>query len=244
MDIDENKPYTANYPPLDAWLKEHATACHWQLPRGPKNKPLSMVECWQVGDRQVIIVVHAGRRGWEIYSSLNCNAIDASLLDALERCQAPEAPSPTKRAPSPLPAAAGTPSPPAGDPAIVRKIGRVTMTVTARNPRPCECDKLAAAEGAVDVDLSVSFTGRGRGGEADLAELLWGGATLRREVMESLPVQFAWVPWSGNLDEWISHEIVMGVRALARVADDVSPNSCWDACLEAARLALAGYVPA
>lgn len=85
---DENQPWTANYPPLDAWLKEHGHSCMWQARTNGNNPESSIVEAWLTKPPSlgiVIIVVHAGRRGWDMYTAPNTNRITETLADAERR---------------------------------------------------------------------------------------------------------------------------------------------------------------
>jgi hypothetical protein len=81
----KDKPYVSNYPPLDAWLKEHDGRCNWQLPLGDPDEPRGYVECWQVGKGLALIIVHAKQLGWELYTAPNTNRIDETLIDAALR---------------------------------------------------------------------------------------------------------------------------------------------------------------
>lgn len=82
-----NYPYVDNYPPLRDWLREHKARCMWQLPMGG-DAPSAYVEGCQVYGRMVVIVVHANRGGWEIYSAHPSLGVRESLDDALARCKA------------------------------------------------------------------------------------------------------------------------------------------------------------
>ncbi len=77
----EDKPYVANYPPLAEWLEKIEARCDWQLPLGT-----ALVEGWRtLRGSTFILVVHADKKGWEIFTALDDNKIDATLLDAEKR---------------------------------------------------------------------------------------------------------------------------------------------------------------
>ncbi len=82
----KDEPYTANYPPLQEWLRDHATGCQWQIPVGPKQRPDAFLECHSVGRSSVVVLVRANGRGWDIYTPLVTNDIAATFEDALARC--------------------------------------------------------------------------------------------------------------------------------------------------------------
>jgi hypothetical protein len=89
-----NHAYVSNYPPLHNWLNAHDARCMWQIPMQQPNAdgeyeydfgPTAYVECWLVGKRPVIVVVHANKNGWEIYTALDDNNIEATFADAEKR---------------------------------------------------------------------------------------------------------------------------------------------------------------
>jgi len=92
---DSNRAWISNYPPLKDWLNKHEARCMWQLPMQQPNSstgeyeydfgPTAYVECWLVYRRPVIIVVHANKNGWEIYSALDDLKISATLADVERR---------------------------------------------------------------------------------------------------------------------------------------------------------------
>jgi len=82
---DLDQPWVDNYPALKEWLNKHKAFCQWQLPMGDKDAPQAYVECWQIGNRQVIVLVHAKQGGWNIFTDTNDNRIDATLADATKR---------------------------------------------------------------------------------------------------------------------------------------------------------------
>lgn len=75
-----NKPYTSNYPVLERWLEKNAQVCQWQI-----KLPHAAVECWLVNGRPVIIIVYANRMGWDVYTALDTNKIEESLMNAESR---------------------------------------------------------------------------------------------------------------------------------------------------------------
>jgi hypothetical protein len=77
---DEDKPYVENYPPLHAWLKKHGAHCNWQVPIGGARKPTAYVESWILrGGREVIVVVRARKRGWDIYTPEQSAGVEETL---------------------------------------------------------------------------------------------------------------------------------------------------------------------
>lgn len=82
----KSKPYVANYPPLDEWLKKHSGYCQWQIPLGDSSDPSAYVEAWMFpGGMIAILVVHANQNGWDIYTPSGEPRIDATLADAAGR---------------------------------------------------------------------------------------------------------------------------------------------------------------
>lgn len=85
--IDANQPWTANYPPLEAWLREHGHSCMWSV-RTHKGSDASLVEAWLTKPPAlgiVIVVTHANRHGWDMYTGTNANNIAETLADAERR---------------------------------------------------------------------------------------------------------------------------------------------------------------
>lgn len=81
----EDRAYVSNYPPLREWLEKHEARCMWQEGTGPKDNP-DFVECWIVNGVAMIVVVHANRRGWDIFTPCRDSSIEATLTDAELRC--------------------------------------------------------------------------------------------------------------------------------------------------------------
>ena len=101
-DIDTNNhPYVSNYPPLQTWLDKHDARCMWQRSMQDEDSaqvrdrgyPTAYIECWMVNSRPVIIVVHANKHGWEIYTALNDIRTGTTLKDAEQRVSVCEDPS-------------------------------------------------------------------------------------------------------------------------------------------------------
>lgn len=88
---NENKPWVSNYPPLQAWLKKHDARCLWQRPmqNDPQEEsdwaPTAYIECWQIALRPFIIVVHANKGGWDLYTACESMKISETLEDAEKR---------------------------------------------------------------------------------------------------------------------------------------------------------------
>ena len=62
---DHDQPWIVNYPELHGWLEKYQARCDWQLTVGD-DRHASM---WRIkGSMPFIIVVLAGRRGWNIYT--------------------------------------------------------------------------------------------------------------------------------------------------------------------------------
>lgn len=88
MKRDKSQAWTANYPPLDEWLRAHEMRCHWQEWLGdPTAEPArGHVECWITSTgRQCIITVWPNQMGWEIYTPTDSRTIDDTLRDAEAR---------------------------------------------------------------------------------------------------------------------------------------------------------------
>ena len=91
---NSNKPWVANYPPLQVWLHKHEARCMWQWPCGeppsdPDDRydwtPCAYVECYLVRTKLVIVVVHANRNGWEIYTAPDALKVDETLAEVERR---------------------------------------------------------------------------------------------------------------------------------------------------------------
>lgn len=80
---------TTRYP--DRTLEERCRAagatvrCLWQQ-RGPKNTGIAWMEGLMIGAGVVIVQTYEGG-GWEAYSALPVNEIDATVADVLTRCR-------------------------------------------------------------------------------------------------------------------------------------------------------------
>lgn len=82
----EDKPYVENYPPLRGWLRQIGARCDWQVPLGNAKEPIAYVEQWQAPTgRSFIVVVHAMRHGWNIYTDCADDGIAPTLIDAAVR---------------------------------------------------------------------------------------------------------------------------------------------------------------
>jgi len=81
------RPYVANYPPLNDWLRKHESRCNWQLPLGDPEAPTAYVEShWLAKAKaEVIVVVRANQLGWDLYTPSRDNSIMATLEDAEKR---------------------------------------------------------------------------------------------------------------------------------------------------------------
>jgi hypothetical protein len=60
-------PYVENYPDLLDWLEKHSARCAWQ--HFDERHQRHSVEGWLVGPALVIVVVHADRHGWELFTA-------------------------------------------------------------------------------------------------------------------------------------------------------------------------------
>ena len=98
---DKAKPWMSNYPPLKEWIDKYQeqgkAQVMWQLPYPVKPHdaeydwtPNMYVEMWLINARPVLIIIHANGHGWEIYTSLDTVAIDATLLDVERRVKIKE----------------------------------------------------------------------------------------------------------------------------------------------------------
>lgn len=88
----KDRPYVGNYPPLQEWLDKHGASCQWQVPMQAQPEdadsdwyPTAYVECWLVNQRPVVLVIHAHRGGWQIYSALDSQLCAESFVDAEQR---------------------------------------------------------------------------------------------------------------------------------------------------------------
>ncbi len=81
----ENDPIVSNYPPLDEWLAKHSARRAWKLPAGPVSAPSMSVEGWLIGGQLFVIIVHANRGGWDLFTSCPENSAQISLADADKR---------------------------------------------------------------------------------------------------------------------------------------------------------------
>jgi hypothetical protein len=86
----KNKPYTANYPLLQAWLDQHEARCVWQVPLGPARNPTAYVESWHAHGHGFIVTVFADNKGWDIYTSCDSYSVPATLYDAEVRLKISE----------------------------------------------------------------------------------------------------------------------------------------------------------
>ncbi len=85
---DDDKPWIANYPPLDEWLRKNDARCDWQMKLG-KGAHASMLEQWRMpGSLPFIILVLAGQHGWEIYTPCHENNVEKTLEDTKKRIYA------------------------------------------------------------------------------------------------------------------------------------------------------------
>lgn len=79
---NSNKPWVANYPPLDEWLKKHEARCNWQIPMGDADNPVAYLESYMINGHEAIVIVRANRLGWEIFTSGDSNRVDLTMADA------------------------------------------------------------------------------------------------------------------------------------------------------------------
>jgi hypothetical protein len=89
---NSNKPWVSNYPALKNWLDRLDAHCMWQIPMNERPRgagcdwaPTSYVECWMVGRRPIVILVHSNKMGWDIYTNADTSRIDETLVDAERR---------------------------------------------------------------------------------------------------------------------------------------------------------------
>lgn len=89
MRKDEDQPFISNYPPLAAWLAKYEARCDWQLPLGgSRGAPNTYVEQWRfLNGATCIVTVYSHKNGWDIATPSESNAIDATFLDAEDRCR-------------------------------------------------------------------------------------------------------------------------------------------------------------
>lgn len=84
-DKNINQPWVSNYPPLAAWKKEHGAI-------GLKQTRMingAYLEHWVLNGHVLLVEVRPNQLGWEIYTALPSNDIQACLADALIRCSKP-----------------------------------------------------------------------------------------------------------------------------------------------------------
>lgn len=84
---DEDKPYVENYPPLRDWLRDHNARCNWQIPIGNPREPTGYVESYalQGAKGDLIVVVHARKMGWNIYTAERTGEVVKTFADAEQR---------------------------------------------------------------------------------------------------------------------------------------------------------------
>lgn len=77
----KDKPYVENYPPLKAWLDEHGARCNWQVPLSKREE--TFIESWSMPNGyDFIVLIHAHRRGWNLYTAKQKGEVAATLADA------------------------------------------------------------------------------------------------------------------------------------------------------------------
>ena len=79
------KPWVANYPPLQEWLQKIHAQCLEQIPLGENPDLSGYVERWQANARTFLVIVRARRMGWDILTPCYSNEIAATLADAEKR---------------------------------------------------------------------------------------------------------------------------------------------------------------
>lgn len=82
-----NYPYVANYRELYDWLHQTEARCMWQQAIGEDSRndyPRAYVECYMLpaNGRTFIVVVHAEKHGWELFTPCGSNGVEATLNDA------------------------------------------------------------------------------------------------------------------------------------------------------------------
>lgn len=83
---NEDKAYTANYPPLEEWLHRTEGRCAWQKLIGDQNATHAYMECWiWPTGRQAIVLVQSHKRGWDIFTNSTDPTVAATLIDAEQR---------------------------------------------------------------------------------------------------------------------------------------------------------------
>ena len=63
---------------LKAWLEKHNARRLWQS----TVKGIGYVTAWNVNGRVVLVLEYKDKRGWELFTALDTNEIDATLSDA------------------------------------------------------------------------------------------------------------------------------------------------------------------
>ena len=54
----KDQPYTSNYPPLEAFLRDHEARCDWQISLGgDPDEPIGFVEQHRFPNGKIVIVV-------------------------------------------------------------------------------------------------------------------------------------------------------------------------------------------
>lgn len=83
----EDLPVVGNYPRLQAWLDKHEARPMWSLINGDGlDTAQASVEGWMVrGGAIAILVIHANKQGWNIFTSCDSNKIDETFADAEQR---------------------------------------------------------------------------------------------------------------------------------------------------------------
>ncbi len=77
------RPYMENYTVLRDWLEKHNASCAWQ--HYDERNEAQSVEGWLIGPSMVIIVVHADRGGWNLFTAGPNSAIGPTFADAEAR---------------------------------------------------------------------------------------------------------------------------------------------------------------
>lgn len=90
MRKNADKPWVANYPPLQEWLQSRNAQCAWQRPitDDPEAPGSGYIEMWLVGSAQVIVLVRSHQMGWDLFTSCPDGSIVATFNDADARCMA------------------------------------------------------------------------------------------------------------------------------------------------------------
>ncbi len=90
MATDPNAPTVRNYPPLETWLHAIGARClDWTFPRAIEgaedDPPRCAIETWQANGTVFMVVIHANRNGWEIFTPGQSNDIKATFADVEAR---------------------------------------------------------------------------------------------------------------------------------------------------------------